>query len=257
LTLASWRVKMEWIKLCKGFPWRKRLEFISIETIQDLAQQYGYWAIFWGILLENVGLPIPGETVTIVGGFLAGSGKLNYSLVLTDAAVGATLGGHIGYWVGRIGGYGLLVKLGKLLRFSEKQIADLRNQFSQNGAKAVFIGRFIALLRVFASPLAGITEMPYLKFTIYNTIGALAWAATMVSLAFFAGELIPLERLIKLASQFSLVALTLVALAIGVPLYLENRKHAAAEASIVTAPAEQPTASVTHSVTEATSGTQD
>lgn len=243
---------MEWIKLCKGFSGRKRLEFISIETIQDLAQQYGYWAIFWGILLENVGLPIPGETVTIVGGFLAGSDKLDYKWVLTDAAVGATLGGHIGYWVGRIGGYGLLVRLGKLLRFSEKQIADLRDQFSQNGAKAVFIGRFIALLRVFASPLAGIAEMPYAKFTLYNTLGALAWAATMVSLAFFAGELIPLEQLIKLASQFSLVALTLVALVIGVPLYLESRKTSAVDAAVVT-PGSEPTASVPNPGTPAAS----
>lgn len=200
------------------------MEFISIETIQDLAQQYGYWAIFWGILLENVGLPIPGETVTIVGGFLAGSDKLKYSFVLTDAIFGATIGGHIGYWIGRVGGYPLLLNLGKLLRFKESQIADLRDQFTQNDAKAVFIGRFIALLRVFASPLAGIAGMPYLKFTIYNTLGAIAWATTMVSLAFFAGELIPLEQLIKLASQFSLVALSLVALAIGVPIYLENRK---------------------------------
>jgi membrane protein DedA with SNARE-associated domain len=214
------------------------LEFISIETIQDLAQQYGYWAIFWGILLENVGLPIPGETVTIVGGFLAGSDQLKYRWVLTDAALGATIGGHIGYWVGRLGGYSLLLKIGKLLRFKESQIADLRNQFTQNGAKAVFVGRFIALLRVFASPLAGITEMPYLKFTIYNTLGAIAWATTMVSLAFFAGELIPLDQLIKLASQFSLAALSLVALAIGLPIYLESRKPHQPEpiAPVVVAP---------------------
>ncbi|WP_264323122.1 DedA family protein [Romeriopsis navalis] len=200
------------------------MEFISIETIQDFAQDYGYWAIFWGILLENIGLPIPGETVTIVGGFLAGSEKLSYGLVLTDATLGATIGGHLGYWLGRLGGYQLLVRLSRFLRLQESQIADLRDQFSQNGAKAVFIGRFIALLRVFASPLAGIAEMPYLKFTLYNSLGAFAWAATMVSLSFFAGELVPLERLIQLASQFSLVALTLVGLSIGIPFYLENRK---------------------------------
>ncbi len=213
------------------------MEFISVETIQEFAQQYGYWAIFWGILLENVGLPIPGETVTIIGGFLAGSDQLSYTIVLGDAALGATIGGHVGYWVGRWGGYSLLVNLGKIFRFQESQIADLRNQFSQNGAKAVFIGRFIALLRVFASPLAGIAEMPYWKFTLYNTLGALAWATTMVSLAFFAGELIPLDRLIKLASQFSLVALSLVVLAIGVPIYLESRKkHATIAPPTITTP---------------------
>jgi membrane protein DedA with SNARE-associated domain len=200
------------------------LEFISIETIQELAQQYGYWAVFWGILLENLGLPIPGETVTIVGGFLAGSGKLNYGLVLLDAAGGATIGGNIGYWIGRWGGMPLLNKIGNLLRFKEAQIESMREQFSQNAVKAVFIGRFIALLRVFASPLAGIAGMPYWQFALYNTLGAFAWASVMVSLAFFAGQLVPLERLISLASQFSLVALFLVALAIGLPLYLESRK---------------------------------
>jgi membrane-associated protein len=200
------------------------LEFISIAAVQELAQQYGYWAVFWGILLENLGLPIPGETVTIVGGFLAGSGKLNYSLVLLDAAGGATIGGNIGYWIGRWGGMPLLNKIGNFLRFQEAQIESMREQFSQNAVKAVFIGRFIALLRVFASPLAGIAGMPYWQFALYNTLGAFAWAGVMVSLAFFAGQLVPLERLISLVSQFSLVALFLVALAIGLPLYLENRK---------------------------------
>jgi membrane protein DedA with SNARE-associated domain len=203
------------------------LEFISVETIQALAQQYGYWAIFLGILLENLGLPIPGETVTIVGGFLAGSDQLNYGLVLADAAAGATIGGNIGYWIGRQGGLPLLLNLGKFFRVPEAQIQRLREQFSENAVKAVFIGRFIALLRVFASPLAGIAQMPYWKFTLYNTLGALAWATVMVSLAFFAGQLIPLDKLISLASQFSLVALALVLLAIGLPIYLENRKQAA------------------------------
>lgn len=200
------------------------MEFISVETIQALAQQYGYWAIFFGILLENLGLPIPGETVTIVGGFLSGSDQLTYGWVLTDAAAGATIGGNIGYWIGRKGGLPLLLTVGKFLRIPESQIQNLRSQFSENAVKAVFIGRFIALLRVFASPLAGIAEMPYWKFTLYNTLGAVAWATVMVSLAFFAGQLVPLEKLIALASQFSLAALGLVVLAIGLPIFLESRK---------------------------------
>jgi membrane-associated protein len=200
------------------------LDLISVETIQALAQQYGYWAVFLGIMLENLGLPIPGETVTLVGGFLAGNEQLNYWGVLGDAAAGAILGGNLGYWIGRTGGWPLLLSLGKFFRMPESQLQDLRNQFSQNAGKAVFIGRFIALLRVFASPLAGIAQMPYWKFALYNTTGALAWATVMVTLAFFAGQLLPLERLVTLASQFSLVALALVGLAIAVPLWLETRR---------------------------------
>jgi membrane-associated protein len=200
------------------------LDLISVETIQTLAQQYGYWAVFLGIMLENLGLPIPGETVTLVGGFLAGNEQLNYWGVLGDAAAGATLGGNLGYWIGRTGGWQLLLRLGQIFRIQEGQLQDLRTQFGQNAGKAVFIGRFIALLRVFASPLAGIAQMPYWKFTLYNTAGALAWATVMVTLAFFAGELLPLEKLITLASQFSLVALALVGVAIAVPLWLETRR---------------------------------
>ena len=69
------------------------LEFVSLDTIQELAHQYGYWAVFLGILLENLGVPLPGETITIAGGFLAGSGELSYWFVLGSAILGAALGG--------------------------------------------------------------------------------------------------------------------------------------------------------------------
>lgn len=206
------------------------MEFISVELVQEVAQRYGYWAIFFGILLENLGLPIPGETVTIVGGFLAGSDQLKYVYVLGDAVLGAVLGGNIGYWVGRTGGWQLLVGVGKLFRVPESQIESLRSQFAENAGKAVFVGRFVALLRIFASPLAGIAMMPYWKFSLYNTAGAVTWATVMVSLSYFAGQLVPLDRLIALASQFSLVAFGIAVLAIGLPIWLETRKkHASAD----------------------------
>jgi membrane protein DedA with SNARE-associated domain len=200
------------------------LDFISPEAIEEIARQYGYWAIFIGIMLENLGLPIPGETVTIVGGFLAGSDQLNYWYVIADAALGAMLGGTIGYWIGRWGGWSLLLNLGKIFRVQETQLNDLKRQFSENAGKAVFLGRFIALLRIFASPLAGIAEMPFWKFSLFNIAGALTWASVMVTLAFFAGHLIPLEKLITLASQFGFVALLLIMAWIVVPFWLESRK---------------------------------
>ncbi|HCA94018.1 MAG TPA: DedA family protein, partial [Cyanobacteria bacterium UBA9226] len=171
-------------------------EFISLETIQEIARQYGYWAVFLGILLENLGLPLPGETVTLVGGFLAGSGELNFWWVFASAAGGAILGGICGYWIGRYGGLPLLLKVGKFFGINEEKLQKVQAQFGQNASKAVFIGRFIALLRVVASPLAGIAKMPFLKFMIYNVTGALAWALVMVSLSCLAGNLIPLEELL-------------------------------------------------------------
>jgi membrane-associated protein len=206
------------------------LDFISPEAIQELAQQYGYWAIFFGILLENLGLPIPGETVTLAGGFLAGNDQLNYWYVLADAASGAILGGTCGYWIGRYGGWPLLLSLGRVFRVKEAQLEEIRRQFSENAGKAVLLGRFIALLRIFASPLAGIAEMPFLKFMLYNVAGACAWASVMVSLAYFAGQVVPLEKLISLASQFTIVALLIVVAWIVVPLWLESRKAKSIEA---------------------------
>jgi membrane protein DedA with SNARE-associated domain len=75
-------------------------EFLSLETIQEIAKQYGYLAVFLGIALESLGIPIPGETITIVGGFLAGSGELDYWLVLGTASIGAVLGSSVGYGLG-------------------------------------------------------------------------------------------------------------------------------------------------------------
>lgn len=201
------------------------LDFISIEAIEELAQQYGYWTVFLGILLENIGFPVPGETVTLAGGFLAGNDQLNYWIVLADAILGATIGGNIGYWLGRYGGWPLMLSLGKILRFKETRLESLKQQFSDNAVKAVFWGRFVALFRVFASPLAGIVEMPYLKFLLYNTLGAATWASVMVTLSYFAGQFVPLEKLVGLASQFAGATLLILAAWIAVPLWLESRKE--------------------------------
>lgn len=200
------------------------LDFVSTEKIEGFAQHYGYWAVFLGILLENIGIPIPGETVTLAGGFLAGNDQLSYWLVLGNAVLGATLGGNVGYWVGRYGGWPLLLGIGRLVRVEETRLVALRDQFSENATKAVFLGRFVALLRIFASPLAGIAQMPYLKFLLYNTLGALAWAVVMVSLSYFAGQFIPLDKLVTWASQFALLTLLIVLAWLIIPFWLEARK---------------------------------
>ena len=200
------------------------LEFISLEKIQEIAHQYGYWAVFGGILLENLGIPLPGETVTLVGGFLAGSGQLNYWFVLTSAILGAVIGGTCGYWIGRYTGWTFLLKLGRFLRIPEERLEESKNKFSENAGKAVFFGRFIALLRILAGLLAGISGMSYGKFFLYNLAGAIVWASVMVTASFFLGRIVSLEQLVALAGQFTLVALLIVIAWIVVPLWLESRQ---------------------------------
>ena len=91
--------------------------------------------------------------------------------------------------------------------------------------KAVIFGRFVALLRIFAGPLAGIAQMPYWKFLLCNLLGASLWGTTMVTLAFFVGRLIPLATLVSWVTQFTVAALALVILWITVLWWLERRQH--------------------------------
>jgi membrane protein DedA with SNARE-associated domain len=186
------------------------LELFTLTEIKDLAQQYGYWVVFFGIMLENTGIPLPGETITLVGGFLAGSGELAYPYVLSAAIGGAIVGDNFGYWLGRWGGLSFLERVGKLFRLDPEEITRARDRFNGNSDRAVFFGRFIALLRIFAGPLAGLSGMSYPRFLFFNAAGAIAWGATMTSLAYFAGSFIPLEKLVNYVLKFGLAALVIV-----------------------------------------------
>lgn len=191
------------------------MALLSLDTLQELARTYGYWVISLGIMLENAGIPLPGETITLVGGFLAGTGELQYWKVLVSAAGGAVIGDNIGYWVGAWGGWALLLKLGRVFKVSEERLMAVRQQFADNAVRAVILGRFVALLRIFAGPLAGISKMPYPKFLICNTVGAIAWASAMTSLAFFFGRVVPLAQLVAWTGEFALALLLLVAVGVG------------------------------------------
>ncbi len=187
------------------------LELFSLETIQEWAHQYGYGLVFFGIMLENAGIPLPGETITLVGGFLAGSGELNYSLVLTSAVGGAILGDSFGYWLGRWGGMGALEKIGKLFRLPLAELEEARERFRGSADRAVFFGRFIAVLRIFAGP----SGMPYGRFLLFNALGALLWGTIMVTLAYFAGRFISLATLVTLVIRVGLIGFGLVVVWFG------------------------------------------
>ena len=199
-------------------------ELIPLDIVQNIAREYGYWAIFCGILLENMGIPLPGETVTLVGGFLAGSHELNVWYVLGAATVGAIIGDSGGYALGYYGGWPLLVRIGSWLNISEEKLESVRARYSKTADKAVIYGRFVALLRVFAGPLAVSTRMPYPKFLLCNAIGAAAWASVMVSLSYFLGRLVPLELLLKWVAQFTGLALAAVVAGVLIAWWIESRQ---------------------------------
>ncbi|BAQ62300.1 hypothetical protein GM3708_2706 [Geminocystis sp. NIES-3708] len=198
------------------------MDFFSLEQLKELATVYGYWAVFAGIAIENTGIPIPGETITIIGGFLAGSGELNYWLVLLTAIAGAVTGDNFGYWIGRIGGWQFLLKLSRFFRLPDEEVEKAKDKFVENAAKAVFFGRFITLLRIFAGPIAGIVEMPYPKFLFYNFMGAAIWGVIVVTLAYFVGMIIPLSQLISLIAKFGFIALLIFAAWVFIPILVKS-----------------------------------
>jgi membrane protein DedA with SNARE-associated domain len=192
------------------------------DTLAAWLHRWGYGVIFVGMLLENAGLPLPGETVTLLGGYAAGSGQMQVLGVIGAAASGAILGDNIGYWVGRRAGWPLLLRVGGLLRQSPAQMDRLRERFLRHAGTSVLLGRFVAVLRVIAGPMAGAVGMPYRRFLVFNAAGACLWAITMVSLAWLGGRWIPFERMVKGVVEFGLGALVLVALVLLVPRLLER-----------------------------------
>lgn len=201
------------------------MELISLDTLVELARTYGYWAVLFGIMLENLGIPLPGEAIVLVGGFLAGRGDLGYWGVLGCAITGAIIGNNFGYWVGVYGGWPLVLRVSRWFRISEEKLIDVKERFSLNAARAVFFGRFVTLLRIFAGPLAGIVEMPYLKFMLYNILGAVVWASVIVTVAYFAGQMVALEQLVAWVSQFSLVVLAAILVWFAAPPLMKSLRR--------------------------------
>jgi membrane protein DedA with SNARE-associated domain len=198
------------------------LSAFSLSDLQALLGRWGYVVVFVGMLLENAGLPIPGETLTLLGGYAAGSGHLHLLGVIGAAAAGAVLGDNLGYAVGRRLGWGALQRVGGWLGQSPEQLETLRQSFLRRAGLSVFLGRFVAVLRVLAGPMAGAVGMPYRRFLLCNLAGALVWSSSMVSLAWLGGRWIPLERMLQGVVEFGFGALLLVLLVVLVPKLLSR-----------------------------------
>ena len=145
---------------------------------------HGYLIMAVLIAGESAGLPLPGETSLLAGAVAAERGHLDIYLVILIAAGAAIVGDNIGYLFGRRVGRGLLERHAHLLRISERKIAVLEYSFAQHGAKMVFFGRWVTILRSTAGPLAGASHMPWPRFLLFNALGGLSWAATMGTLGY-------------------------------------------------------------------------
>ena len=145
--------------------------------IVHLVSTYGYWAIFLVVALESAGIPLPGETVLVGAAIYAGqTGGLAIERVILAAAGGAIIGDNIGYWVGREFGTGLLERHGHYIGATPEKLRLGQYLFMRWGGWIVFVGRFIALLRVLAAVLAGANRLEPRRFFLFNASGGLFWA---------------------------------------------------------------------------------
>src|SRR5271170_5807162 len=187
----------------------------SLVNVSHLVEVSGYPLLFILVMSESAGVPIPGETALITAAVLASGGKLKIELVIPIAAVAAIVGDNIGYQIGRHGGRWLLERPGR---------------FQRQRPKAVFFGRFILGLRVWASWLAGVTHMRWRSFFLWNALGGICWATGIGLLAYFLGHSAG-----KAIEAFGIYGLVAVVLAI-VSTFILHRRHRRRHPSVGTAP---------------------
>jgi membrane protein DedA with SNARE-associated domain len=145
--------------------------------------------LFVVVMLESFGLPLPGETALIFFGVLASKGNYNIAEVIAIAATAAIVGDNLGYWlIGRLGGRALFRRNKWLHRWSESVIPRTESLMERHGAKTVFFGRFIAILRFTAAWVAGLGKMHWWKFLFWNALGGIVWAAAVGLVAYYGGQ---------------------------------------------------------------------
>jgi len=155
--------------------------------VTHLLLDYGLVLLFLLVAVESAGIPLPGETALIAAAVLAHD---HYGIVwvIAVAAAAAILGDNVGYWLGRSGGRKLVERWGLTRRYAERALPPAERFFERYGAKAVFFGRFVAVLRVTAAWLAGITRMRWWEFVLWNALGGIVWAAGTGLVAYWAGR---------------------------------------------------------------------
>jgi membrane protein DedA with SNARE-associated domain len=165
------------------------MSIFDANLIQGLIVNYGYAAVFVAVLLESSGIPLPGETILVCASGYAGTQHgLDIRVIIGLAACGAILGDNTGYWVGRSFGRTSLLNYGNYFGIDAQKLALGEYLFMRSGGAIVFLGRFVALLRVYAALLAGINRLKPVDFVVCNTAGGLIWACTFGIGGYFLGK---------------------------------------------------------------------
>jgi membrane-associated protein len=190
--------------------------------LHDFFTTHGYWALALTLLLENAGVPLPGETMLLFAGFLAfEQDGLSLGLIILIATIACTLGDNLGYWIGNRGGRPLLHRYQKTFRISDERILRGEKLFERFGPATVFFARFIFGMRILAGPLAGVLRMPWRRFVLFNFLGAVIWVTVVSCAGYFFGQ--HWQRLLQIVGRMN-AAVFAVAVVLLLLLWWRQRK---------------------------------
>jgi len=195
------------------------------EVLRSHFTTHGYWTLAITLLLENAGIPLPGETVLLFASFLAYQNhELNLDLIILVGTAACSVGDNLGYLVGYHGGRPLLRRYQRFFRVSEEKIARGEKMFERFGPATVFAARFVFGMRIIAGPMAGVLRMHWLRFVLFNFLGAATWVTVISCVGYFFGQ--HWQRLLRVVGRAN-VAIFLVAVVIAVYAWRRYRERGA------------------------------
>ena len=157
-------------------------------AVAPVLDNYGYLAVAGLVMVENFGVPAPGETILVAAAVYAGTGRLSIVGVGVIAVLAAIIGNCIGYAIGYFGGHALVLRYGRYVFLTKERFDKAERFFARRGGLVVVAGRFIEGLRQAAGIIAGTAEMPWKRFLAFTTLGAVLWVAVWAPLGYLAGD---------------------------------------------------------------------
>lgn len=174
------------------------------ELLRGYFDVYGYWTVAFALLLENAGVPVPGETILLFASFLAYSEhQLQLPWIIVTATIAATLGDNIGYIIGRRGGRPLLDRYRHIFHIPERHVQRGEHLFARYGSVTIFFARFVFGMRIIAGPLAGVLHMPWRQFALFNFLGAALWVTVISTIGYIFGR--NWDALLHSMKQFNVI----------------------------------------------------
>jgi membrane protein DedA with SNARE-associated domain len=192
-------------------------------TLEPILNNYGYFAVGGLVLVEDFGIPVPGETILIAASLYAGAGRLNVVAVGVIAWICAVLGDNIGFLIGHFGGRRLALKYGRYVFLTSARLDKAEQFFEHHGGKIIVAARFIEGLRQANGIVAGITGMHWKRFIPFNALGAALWVGLWVSVGYLAGNHI--TTIYEQITRYSLYVLIALAVAVVALIGWRVRRH--------------------------------